>query len=309
MKKDLSAQNVVLMQSAEDPDDFADWGAAGFDIPPVGTYKTGTQTKTLDNSATEADNTPGEPTMEVLKGKASLGFPTDEDDKESMDVSTTVVEHDPGKEKLDLSLDAYEERGTNRLVTARMFNPLTREYRRSPDYPRFNVLVISYPKDSSGFLIPVTAEIDKSTILSAEAVRYWRDVIWKSKSPVVEQGDKVRSSLAGHAEQKREWNNYAFNALIKGAITIDTTPTATTFTSAEQPKIPTRIALAWTETVGGDIILTGKNARGETITETITVSGGAPTTYYTDKVFGELTSIVGDGTANGTAAINAAELY
>lgn len=306
MKKDMSAQNVVLIQSAEDPDDFADWGQAGFDVPPLGTYKTATQIKTLDNANTEADNTPGEPTFEVIKGNASLGFPTDEDDKESMDVSGTVVEHDPGKEKLDVSLDAYEERGTNRLVTARMFNPATREYRRSPDYPRFNAMVISYPKDSAGFHMAVDSNIDKSLIASGEVVRYWRDVMFKSKSPTIEPGDKIRSTLAGHSEQKREWNNYTFNEelLASGVLTA-----ATSYSLDAQPNIPTRMKIDVTvETTPGTIILTGTNARGDAQTETITTTGILA--YYTTKVWGSInTNGFTTGTFAGTLAVNAEELY
>ena len=182
-KRDLVGQNVILIRSAEDPDDFANFGDSGFYVPPLGTYKTGTTTTTLDNSSTAADNTPGQAQFELVKGKSSLTYPIDDDDKEAMDVSGNEIEHDPGDEKIDLTLEMWELRDSERYGGARCFHPTNIQYKRSIYYPRYEALVIATPINSGGNVIQVTPALVKSLIASAKKVFYFRDVIFKSKTP------------------------------------------------------------------------------------------------------------------------------
>jgi len=306
-ERNMSHQNLVLIRSAEDPDVFGNWGGSGWGVPPLGTAKTGTTIITLDNSTTPADNTPGEPIFEIAREKALFNFPEDHDDKESGDVSGTEMTHDPGKEKIDISLEVWENRGSKRYCTAKRFNPITIEYRRSAHYPRFDAMVVEYPKDASDNPVFVDEKIQKSDFTKALSVIYFRDVIFKSKGRGLESGEKVRSVLAGHAVEQRDYNAYEFGAELKASGTISPSTPASL---DSQPKIPTRIEMDVTvETAPGDIVITGTNVRGEAITSTITTTGIAK--YYTDKVFAtvDVLGLAPDATLDCTASFNAAELY
>ena len=297
-KRKLSHQNLVLIRSAEDPDDFNDWG---------GSAKTGTTTLTLDNSITEADNTPGEAIFEIVKDKAKFDYPEDQDDKESGDISGVEIVHDPGKQKIDIALELWEVRNSNRYVTAKRFNPLTREYRRSAEYPRFDVMVVEHPKDASDIAVYVEPSTIKSDFTKGDTVRYFRDVIFKSKAVGLEAGEKIRSVLSGHARDRRDYNTYEFGVELLASAAISG---ATPLSLDTQPKIPTRIEMDVTvETMPGDIVIVGRDSRGDAITDTITTSGVGK--YYTKKAFDTVNAngMTPDGTLSCTASFNAAELY
>jgi hypothetical protein len=306
MKRELSGQNVVIIRNAEDPDDYANWGGTGYYVPPIGTMIATTFIKTEDNSVTAADNTPDAPSSEVIEGNTTLSLPKDEDDKEASDFTGREIKRDPGNEMNDVTLEYNEERGKERLGTsARKYHPTNRNYEGGIEYVRYEVMLISHPRDSSSNALPVKPGLDKTLIGEAEKVIYFRDVTLKSKSPTLESGEKARSSLTGNAEIRKIYMNYIFGADLKVSGTISG---ATPITMDSQPKIPTRIKFDVTaETAPGDIVFAGTNQRGEAITETITTSGvGA---YYTKKVFSTITNGTPDGTLNCTASVEADELY
>ncbi len=305
MDRDQSSQNVVLIRNAEDPDDYANYGESGYTVPPLGTYPTGSTTDTADNSSTAANNTPAEPQFEIVKGKATLNFPDDDDNKEAPDFSSREIEHDPGKEKHEMTMEMFELMGSKRYGATRRFHPTRKSYKPHNKHTRYELLIVSFPKDSSGVLIPVTPELVKTLIGQAEGVQYYRDVTFHNKSHVLEAGDKVKSSLAMNAQTKEEFNEYEFDAELKASGTIDTTPASLD----TQPFIPTRIKLIVTvETAAGDVLFVGTNCRGEAITDTITVSGIG--SYYTTKVFGSVDAlgIQGQGAVDLTASIEADEM-
>lgn len=309
-ERDLSEQNVVLIRSAEDPDEYDGWGGTGWFVPPLGTYPDGQTTPTKDNSTTVGENTPAEPAFEIVKGKASLSFTNDDDDKEASDVTTREVEHDPGKEMNEVSLEHWEQKGESRFGNARRFHPTTREYRPWWKYPRYEGIVISFPLDGlvgTGKPLYVDDALLKSMIKAAEHVWYLRDIIFKTKNPTPDAGEKVTESLNGNYITKREYNNYDFGATLEAAKAISGSG-AIAF-AGTQPKIPTRVKVdVTTETAAGVLTIVGKDVRGNVISDnSITTSGIG--VYYTKKVFSEITQYQGDGTLDIVANIEADELY
>lgn len=307
-RRDLAAQNVLLIRSAEDPDDFADFGATGYYIPPLGTVLTGTNTPTKDDDSTGANNTPGEASFEIVNGKATLGFTKDDDDKDVSDVTTREVEHDPGKEMNEITIGLWEPRGTARFGGARRYHPSFREYVPNECYPRYGTLLISHPIDSSGNPLPVTSSILKADIAECKKVIYCRDVTFKNKNPITEAGEKVRQELSGNFITRQVFLGYEFGAELLAAVAMTGgTPDSLTV----QPKIPTRLELVvsvWA--AGTEIIIVGTNQRGEAITETVT-GISATGTYRTDKVFASVDAngIQPQGSFDATVEINADELY
>lgn len=310
MRRNLSGQNVVGIRCAEDPTEFANWGETGWYVPPLGT-SISTGAKTLDNDSTPANNTPILPSFEIVEGNTMLNFPIDEDDKEASDVSGNLVKRDPGDQNLDISMEYNEERGTARLGTsARKYHPTNMEYRRGIDYVRYESFLITHPRDTSGNALPVKPGMDKTTIKGADEVFYFIDATYHNKSPSLEPGDKARSSLAGHFENRRHYLNYTFDVelLADGAVTVGS------YSLDTQPKLPTRLKLVVTSWSAGGaspnhLILVGKDIRGNAITEnveTLTANG----TYYSTKVYDliDTNGVQVQGTMSLNLEITAAEL-
>lgn len=307
MRKKMSTQNLVLIRSAEDPADFANFGGTGYYPPPWGTAKTATNTLTLDNSSTPADNTPGEPINEIVREKATFNWNDDEDNKEGGDLSGRELTNDPGKKKIDIALEVWEERGTNRTCTAKCFHPTKKEYKDAVDYPRFDVIVVGHPMDASDVEVTVDEKITKSDFTKGNSVQYFRDVVFASKAIALEQGEKIKAVLSGMARELKEYTKFEFGVELLAATTqVGGTPTSLT----TQPIIPTRLKLTVSAFVTlGDIILVGKDSRGKAITETITVAAAG--TFYSTKVYGSIdaSGVQPQGSAAYDLAVNAGELY
>lgn len=311
-ERDMSAQNVVLIRSAEDPATWVNWGGTGLYPPPLGTVKTGTQTPTLDNSTTPANNTPGEPSFEIVKGKASLSFTNDDDDKEASDVTTREIEHDPGKEMNEIALEHWETLGESRYGNARCFHPTLIKYLPANKYPRYEALVISNPLDAvvaTGQPIYVDDALLKSAILAAKHIWYIRDLIFKTKNPTLASGEKVQQTLNGNYITKDEYLSYDFGA----ELLVATAMTTGNYSLVTQPKIPTRLQLVVTSWVAADdLAIVGTNCRGEAITETIAAATlVADGTYYTDNVFAtvDTNGLQCAALFDMTVEVNADELY
>jgi hypothetical protein len=307
MEKEYSGQSVILIRSGELKTNFTNWGSANWYVPPLGTAKTGTDTITLDDNGTAANNTPGEPIFEIVEGKSVLSYTLDDDDKETMDVSTREVEHDPGKMKIDLNMDMWPKLGTSRFGGARRFHPTNIEYRDTTKYPRYGLMVVVHPLDGSDNPIYVDETTTKDSFSKAEKVLYFGAVIWKSKPIEHAAGEKIMYSLPGNAQRYREYLNYTFSAELytAGAVT-----GGNQYSLSTQPKIPSRLKLTVTSFVAaGDIILVGKDEHGNALTETVTV--GAAGTFRTDDVFASIDAngVQVQGAADYTVAINADELY
>jgi hypothetical protein len=307
MEKEYSGQSVILIRSGELPANYANWGLAGWYVPPLGTALTGTDTITLDNSSTGASNTPGEPIFEIVEGKSVLSYTIDDDDKETMDASTDIIEHDPGKAKLDLNMDMWPKLGTSRFGGARRFHPTNKEYRRTFKYPRYGLLVVVHPLDSSDNPVHVDSAITKDSFEKAKKVLYFRGVTWKSRPIEHGAGEKIMYSLPGNAEQVQEFNEYEFESELYPATAL----TVGNVSLASQPKIPTRLKIVisvWA--AAGDIIFVGKDEHGNTLTETVT-GPIATGTYYTDNVFASVdaSGVQVQGAADYTMQITAGELY
>jgi len=311
MKRDSATQNVILIRSAEDPDDFANYGGAGTYVPPLGTVLTGTNTPTKDNDSTPANNTPGEGSFEIIYGKASLNFNRDDDDKEASDVTTREIEHDPGKLMNEFSLEHWEKRGESRFGGARKYHPTRKEYSPNFDYPRYDIIVISFPQDSSGNPVAVSEAITKDDIEQCEKVIFFRDVIFKSKNTTEDTADKVRNALASHAIDNREYLAYEFGEELLASSTYDSTGSPYTGLGGEA-KIPTRLKLRVTAvTTPGAVTITGKNSRGETISESVTIAaftGPTEDIYRTTKAFSEFSQFT-IATGDFTFSVDADELY
>jgi len=304
----MTSQNVIGIRSAEDPDDFNGWGGTGWYPPPLGTALDGTTTVTLDNSGTPASNTPGQPIYEVIEHETNLQITADDDQKEMSPLSSRNIYRDPGKKKLDLTMELFEEKGTDRWGGARRFHPTNKEYREDwYAYPRYEIISISEPEDSSGNPILVEENFDKTTVVSAKKVIWLGDVTFSGKTLGYDTGDKVKSSLTGNAKLKRVFNEYTFEGSLLTAATFSG---VTTDSLDNDIVIPTRLKFTITDYVAGaSLTITGKNIRNETITEVIGVTANG--TVYSDHVFAIVNAlgIVSDVLANFKAAISADELY
>lgn len=323
-ERNQSAQNVVLVRSAVnpktetlEPDYYANWDGLGRGIPPLGTYVIGTQTPTSDNDLIPANCTPGEPAFEIVDGKAAFNYTDDDDDKEEPDVSTRDIEHDPGKEMHDVTLERWNKKGENRFGGARCFIPANREYRKASKYPRYEYLIVAHPNDGVGNDIYVDKRIRKTDILGAAEVSYLEDVTYKTKNPTYDPGEKVRMSLTANAVVIREFENYLFNAELYGdgagvGKEIKYASPGPDYSLDTQPKIPTRFKLTISSLVAsGDIVISGKNCRGEDITETVDIT--ADGVFRTKKVFSSVDAngiqVQAAGLTSADLLINADELY
>lgn len=312
MERNMTAQNVLLIQSAELVDDstgLANWDGTGYYPPPLGTYLTGTSTATSDNTSGSA--TPGEPGAEILEGDVAFSYPTDDDQKETMELQGPEIYRDPGKEKLDLSLELYEELGTHRWVTAKRWNPTNLEYRRATKFPRYNFFQLSYPKDSSGNYIAVDEELSKSDIAGAAMVVWFSRVKWVSRATSLDNSDKVKTTMTGHAVKKRVFMNYTFDGDLLGSTGVPTAFSGATPDSLDSAiVIPTRMKIVISSWVAGvTMTITGTDVYGDALTEVVATTAAG--TYYTNNVFASVNTngLVCDATADFSAWISAKELY